>query len=141
MINRKTKKVIENIAQNCTFCINLNNNSTKVDTHDWEWPIEAWQRIYIILVLLWKMLVLVMNGQSKWPEVFIFPYTTSKNTIICFRSLFTWNSFTISLVSDNSKQFTSEEFGVFFGKITELNIPLTIQSSYKLTGWKICANS
>lgn len=60
-----------------------------------------------------KMLFLVVDTDthSKWPEVFIVFSTIADNT--CLSSFFARSGYSISLVSNNAKQFTSAKFGTF----------------------------
>lgn len=93
----------------------MRNNPPKTNVHHWEWPTAPWQRIHIDYLgpVNGKMLLIVVDAHSKWPEVFVVPNTTSEHTIICLSSLFARYGYPISLVSDNGPQFTSEEFKSF----------------------------
>ena len=59
------------------------------------------------------MFLIVMNAHSKWPEVV--PRTTTSTTRIIEEliKLFATHGLTEQLVSDNSPQFTADEFRIF----------------------------
>lgn len=52
---------IETLAQNCTTCVSVKNNPTKVESYYWEWPTTPWQKIHIDYFgpVMIKMLLLV----------------------------------------------------------------------------------
>ena len=57
-----------------------------------------------------KMLLVVVDAHSKWPEVYIMNSTTSTRTITALRDIFARFGLPKQLVSDNGPQFVSEEF-------------------------------
>jgi len=59
------------------------------------------------------MLLIVVDAYSKWVEVKTTSTTTSTVTIQMLDELFTAYGSPITVVSDNSKQFTSEKFNTF----------------------------
>ena len=60
-----------------------------------------------------KMLLVVVDAHSKWPEVYIMNSTTSTRTITALRDIFARFGLPKQLVSDNGPQFVSEEFEQF----------------------------
>ena len=57
-----------------------------------------------------KMLLIVTDTFSKWPEVNIMTKTSSSKTIAALRGMFARNGIPRELVSDNGPQFISHEF-------------------------------
>ena len=106
---------IENMVKKCTICATLKNNPPKENSNHWEWPSVSWKRIHIDCLgpVQGKMLFLVVDAHSKWPEVFIGPSTTTAYKIQCLASLFARYGYPISLVLDNDPQFMPEEFQHF----------------------------
>ena len=60
-----------------------------------------------------KMLLVVVDAHSKWPEVVPMPSSTTARTIQALRDMFARWGIPEQLVSDNGPQFTSDEFRVF----------------------------
>ena len=83
--------------------------------HPWLWPSKPWQRIHIDYAgpVRGRMLLVVIDAHSKWPEVIEMSSTTSCATIRVLRTLFATYGLPRQLVSDNGPQFTSLEFEHF----------------------------
>ena len=60
-----------------------------------------------------KMLLIVMDAHSKWPEVMVMDGMTSSKTITVLREMFTRYGLPRQIVSDNGPQFISNEFKEF----------------------------
>jgi hypothetical protein len=60
-----------------------------------------------------KMLLVVVDAHSKWPEVVPMSSSTVARTIQALRDMFARWGIPEQLVSDNGPQFTSDEFRVF----------------------------
>lgn len=91
---------------------------TKAPVHPWEWPSAPWQRIHIVFAgpLLNKNFLIMVDANSKWPEVFPMKKITSFKTIEILRTVFARNGIPEQIVSDNGPQFTSHEFDEFIRK-------------------------
>ena len=63
-----------------------------------------------------KMMLVVINSHSKWPEVISMSSSTTQATIERLRRLFAVYGLPQQLVSDNGPQFTSAEFAVCLRK-------------------------
>jgi hypothetical protein len=59
------------------------------------------------------MWLIVVDAHSEWPEVIPMQTITSERTIAALRSLFATHGLPEQLVSDNGRQFASEEFQQF----------------------------
>ena len=59
--------------------------------HPWLWPTHPWQRIHIDYAgpVDGRMMLVVVDAHSKWPEVMLMSSTTSQATIRALRQLFT----------------------------------------------------
>ena len=60
-----------------------------------------------------KYFFVAVDAHSKWPEVFATTKTTTEMTISILRHLFSSYGFPEKMVSDNSPQFTSDQFADF----------------------------
>ena len=60
-----------------------------------------------------KVLLVVINSHSKWPENLEMNTTTATNTITALREMFACYGLTEQVVTDNELQFTSAEFRQF----------------------------
>lgn len=60
-----------------------------------------------------KMILIVTDTYSKWPEAFIMNSTDSQSTVEKFRECFARFGLPRVVVTDNGRQFTSDEFTKF----------------------------
>jgi hypothetical protein len=83
--------------------------------HPWIWPDAPWQRVHIDFAgpFLHKMLLVVVDARTKWPEVVIMPDTTAEHTVDALQVIFATHGLPEQLVSDNGPQFTSQAFETF----------------------------
>ena len=99
--------------------------------HPWLWPIQPWHRIHLDFAgpVRGKMLLVVFDAHSKWPEVFPMVSTTTLATGTIPRQF----------VSDNGPQFISDEFKQFLAS----NGVKHIKSSpyHPATNWAVHKNS
>lgn len=74
-----------------------------------------WQWIHVDFAgpVTGKMLLVVTDAHSKWPEVEIMHSSTSAKTIAVLREMFTRFSIPEQLILDNGPQFVSDEFTKF----------------------------
>ena len=63
-----------------------------------------------------KMLLVVYDAHSKWPEVYLMTSTTSSRTVAVLRDMFARFGIPQQLVSDNRPQFVSQEFESFLSQ-------------------------
>ncbi|PFX22695.1 Retrovirus-related Pol polyprotein [Stylophora pistillata] len=108
-------KDIEGAVRNCEGCQELANNPARAPLHRWEYPSLPWQRLHIDFAgpVEGKMLMVVIDAHSKWPEIFVMEITTAEETVSTLRSLFARIGLPDQMVSDNGSQFTSETFRKF----------------------------
>ena len=108
-------KDMEQYVAQCEACQAVRNSPAPAPLHPWLWPTKPWRRIHIDFAgpVEGKMYLIVVDAHSKWPEVIAMNSTTSTQTIIELRRLFSMYGLPQQLVSDNGPQFTSEEFATF----------------------------
>lgn len=108
-------KDIEGAVRNCEGCQETANNPAHAPLHRWEYPALPWQRLHVDFAgpVQGKMLMVVIDAHSKWPEIFVMENTTAEETVCMLRSLFARMGLPDQLVSDNGPQFTSETFRKF----------------------------
>ena len=98
---------IENYAKSCASCQVDKHAPPKAPLHPWAWPTVPWQRIHVDFAgpVNGKMLFILVDAHSKWPEVFTMSSTTSGRTISKLRETFARFGLPEELVSDNGPQF------------------------------------
>ena len=111
----KLDKDIEDLVQRCGSCQEMLPKAPKADGNPWKWPSAPWQRIHIDFAgpFLGENFLIVVDAHSKWPEVFRMKSITATNTIEKLRQAFAANGLPTEIVSDNGRQFASDEFKQF----------------------------
>ena len=108
-------KDLEDLARDCSKCQSNRSQPAAAPLHPWLWPTKPWERVHIDYAgpINGKMMLVLIDAHSKWPEVIPMSSTTSLATIHALRNLFASYGLPRQLVSDNGPQFTSSEFAVF----------------------------
>ena len=106
---------IEDLVKECDKCQATESAPPLAPLHPWLWPTQPWERIHLDFAgpMRGKMLLVVIDALSKWPEVFPMVSTTAQATICVLRSLFTTYRLPRQVVSDSCPQFASDEFRLF----------------------------
>ena len=106
---------VEERAKSCSACQENKNSPPKAPLNPWSWPQMPWDRVHVDFAgpINSKMLLIVIDAHSKWPEVCLMSKTTSEYTITALRDIFARYGLPRQLVSDNGPQFTSQEFKDF----------------------------
>ena len=83
--------------------------------HPWEQPEKPWKCLHIDFAgpFCGSMWLVLVDAQSKWPEVMQMKSTTASKTVEVLRSLFSRFGIPHQLVSDNGPQFVSDEYKQF----------------------------
>ena len=108
-------KAIEELARNCQSCQAVKHSPSVAPLHPWIWPSRPWQRIHLDFAGPFQgtTFLVVVDANSKWPEVFPMTNTTTAKTVEVLRQLFSSYGLPEEVVSDNGPQFISEEFSDF----------------------------
>ena len=106
---------LEDRVKSCMACQSVKQAPPKAPLHPWAWPTAPWKRIHVDFAgpIMGKMLFVITDTHSKWPEVCVMSTTTSAKTIVVLRDLCARYGLPNQLVSDNGPQFTSDEFRQF----------------------------
>ncbi len=106
---------LDQIVKNCESCISTRNSPAKLKDATWPIPAEPWSRVHVDFAgpVRGKMLLILVDATSKWPEVVPLSTATTETTIRALRSIFAGRGIPLQLVSDNGPQFTSKEFAKF----------------------------
>ncbi|KAL0193255.1 hypothetical protein M9458_011551 [Cirrhinus mrigala] len=106
---------IEEKARTCTSCQSIRNVPQLAPLHPWEYPEKPWHRIHADFAgpVEDKMLLVVMDAYSKWPEVAIMKSTSAEKTIEKLGEIFSRFGPPVQFVSDNGPQFISHEMATF----------------------------
>lgn len=107
---------IEQITSSCKICLESRGETPKTALTPWQWPSEPWTRIHSDFLCPFHgcMFLLVLDAHSKWPEIFNMKNNTQATKLIkVFKQLFCRHGLPDLLVSDNGRQYTSNEFAIF----------------------------
>ena len=134
---------IEERVKSCAACQANKNTPPKAPLHPWAWPTAPWLRVHVDFAgPIWgKMLMVVTDAHSKWPEVIVMTSTTAGRTIAELRNLFARYGIPEQVVTDNGPQFASEEFGEFMRMNGVKRALLPVPSSNKWCGGTACSDS
>lgn len=106
---------IKNESKTCRECIQVRDNPPSTTLNPWAWPGKPRQHIHTDLIgpFHGKNFLLIIDAYIKWPEVFKLKNITSQTVIKFSRQVYARFGLPIQVVSDNSRQYTSEEFKTF----------------------------
>ena len=57
--------------------------------------------------------LVIVDSNSKWPEIFKYKHPTATNMIRVINEVFSWLGVPNTIVSDNGTMFTGSEFEVY----------------------------
>lgn len=108
-------KDMENIANTCEYCKNSRQNPPKSVLHNWNVPDKPWVRVHADFFgpINNKIFLVVIDAYSKFLEVIPMTSTTSSTTISQLRKIFARYGLPVVFVTDNGRQWTSDEFSKF----------------------------
>lgn len=106
---------IEDKVKSCRTCRLEQNEPPKATPHHWEDPTGPWQRIHIDFAgpVSGYQLFIIVDAFSKWVEIIPTKTTTSSFCTQKLDELFDTFGVPYTLVSDNGRQFVSQEFENF----------------------------
>lgn len=106
---------IAQLVRTCTECARVAKTNTKTNLESWPAPDKPWQRLHIDYagpVDEWYYLILV-DAYTKWPEVVPTRRITTSATLDILQGIFARFGMPETLVSDNGRQFVSEQFELY----------------------------
>lgn len=111
----KIDKDIERISKECSSCNKIMNNPKTVPIHPWERANEPFQRVHVDYAgpFYGSYYFILVDAYSRWPEIYITSDMTTKTTKNICREIFSRFGMPTYLVSDNGRQFVSEDFESF----------------------------
>ena len=103
---------IEALVRDCVSCSQSRDCPQMAPLHPWEYPRNPWQRLHVDFAgpFCARMWLIVVDAQTKWPEVIPMETITTTKTEQALRTIFAHWGLPKQIVSDNGPQFTSEEF-------------------------------
>ena len=106
---------IKDCAKSYSPCQVDKHSPPKAPLHPWAWSTNPWQRVHVDYAgpVNGKMLLIIVDAQSRWPEVFTMSSTTSGQTITKLREMFARFKLPEQLTSNDVTQFVSKEFETF----------------------------
>lgn len=107
---------IESYVRTCNECSEVAPAPRKCLLKPWPTPAAPWTRLHIDyagpISGFWYLVI--VDALSNWPEIFKVTATTSTKTIECLvEEAFARQGLCKTIVSDNGRQFVSNEFRVF----------------------------
>lgn len=98
--------------KSCRACRLQQNEPEKVPLHHWEDPTEPWQRIHIDFAgpIYGYFIFILVDSFTKWVEVIPIKTTTSSWCVQKLQDIFSTFGLPKILISDNGRQFTSQDF-------------------------------
>ncbi|XP_043241173.1 uncharacterized protein K02A2.6-like [Amphibalanus amphitrite] len=106
---------IGDVTKVCDACQLNQPAAPKVASQPWQYPDAPWQRVHVDYAgpVEGKMLLIIVDAYSKWPDVWITNNVSAQTTIDHLRMTFATHGLPEVIVSDNGGCFTSKEFGEF----------------------------
>ncbi len=106
---------IEQFVQQCSICQSQQSVPPAVTIQPWKWPSVPWYRIHLDLAgpFLGQMFLILIDAHSKWLEVRQLSSITSASIISSLRLIFAQFGLPSVVVTDNGRNFNSEEFELF----------------------------
>lgn len=95
-----------------TVLRNKKKKPAKIPLTPWSWPTMPWHRVHADFLgpIDNKIVLLIIDSHSKWPEAFVMPSMSEKATTSVFKYVFSRFGFPAHLVTDNYSTFVGENF-------------------------------
>ncbi|XP_060810140.1 uncharacterized protein K02A2.6-like isoform X1 [Amyelois transitella] len=109
---------IENLIKSCDVCMTYRSEPPKAPIISWPRTKVPYERVHADFLgpIDNKMILLIIDSYSKWPEAFIVKSLDSKQTVERFRECFSRFGLPKVVVTDNAATFISKEFSEFLSK-------------------------
>ena len=98
-------KNIEDQVKQCSVCQETQSSPPKSPLLPIRWPSRPWSRVHVDLAgpFMGHTFLVLIDGFSKWIEVYIVHSASSPATITCLRKIFSSFGVPEVLVSDNGR--------------------------------------
>ena len=108
-------KDIESTVSHCSECQQQQSTPPVAPLHPWAWLTRPWARLHLDYAspVQGKMILVLIDTNSKWIEAVCTPSATSSAVIEELRTLFAQFGIPETIVSDNGSCFVSAEFEAF----------------------------
>ena len=121
-------KDIENMVRQCSVCLEIRPHGSKT-VHTWPQSSYPFQRIHMDWAYIKEtrsQVLVIVDSFSGWIEAFPLKHRETASVIQCLRSVFTRFGVPELLVSDNAREFTSEELNKWLSinGVSKLESPL-----------------
>ena len=109
---------VEDRVKSCSDCQGNGPSPPTAPFQPWKWPTRPWARVHLDYAspFLGRMFLIAIDAHSKWMEVDTMSSTTSVATIQSLRNMFARFGLPEQVVTDNGRNFVSEEFKEFLQK-------------------------
>lgn len=104
---------IEDLISKCSICQENQKSQSKEPMITAELPERPWSKVAADIFHLNDNYMLIVDYYSKWPEIHKLDNMSSTNTIAYVKSTFSRCGVPDILVTDNAKQFSSQDFKDF----------------------------
>lgn len=109
-------KDVEMYVKTCSSCQENRDDVEEVPIYPWNIPDKVWERVHLDLAgpmdgVMW---LVGIDALSKWAEIDCLKVTTSSSIIQRLRSWFARYGVPAEIVTDNGRQFVSQEIRSFF---------------------------
>ena len=109
---------VEDRVKSCSDCQGNRPSPPTAPFQPWKWPTRPWARVHLDYAspFLGRMFLIAIDAHSKWMEVDTMSSTTSVATIQSLCNMFARFGLPEQVVTDNGRNFVSEEFKEFLQK-------------------------
>lgn len=109
---------IEQKVNGCNICCQVRSNPPKAKLEKHPVSNYFFEKIHSDFLgpIRGKMILIIVDTYSKWPEAFLMNSTDSETTVNRFRECFSRYGIPRTVETDNGSQYTSEEFCTFLSK-------------------------
>ena len=132
---------LDMLTKDCLECSENRCSPPPVKGAAWLVPEHPWHRLHIDFsgpIAGGKMIFVVVDATTKWPEIFEMKSTTAAAVVDVLREVFARFGHPFEIVSDNGPQFASEEFQSFLrrsGIEHRMGAPFHPQTNGLLSEW------
>ena len=118
----KIDTLTEKAVKECLACQSVGQPSKPAPIQPMPIPQQAWDVVYVDFLgpLPTKdLLLVIIDGRTRYPEVEIVRNTSAKSTIQCFENIFSRHGIPRTIVSDNGPPFQGDEIRQYQTAVVE----------------------